>query len=44
MMVWSFYALNELNGKIEEEEEKERSLEASKWVYVLMRIMPDKVL
>jgi len=32
MMVWSIYALNELNGKLEEEEEKERSPEASEWV------------
>ena len=31
-MAWSVYALNELNGKLEEEEEKERSLEASEWV------------
>jgi len=31
-MVWSIYALNELNGKLEEEEEKERNPEASEWV------------
>jgi len=32
MMVWSIYTLNELNGKLEEEDEKERSPEASEWV------------
>ena len=43
MMVWSVYALNELNGKLEEEKEKECNLEASEWVYALMKIMSDKV-
>ena len=32
MMVWRIYILNELNGKLEYEYEKERSLEASDWV------------
>ena len=42
-MVRSIFILNELNGKLEDEEDKERNLEASKWVYALMKTMPHKV-
>ena len=32
MMVWRIYILNELNGKLEDEDEKERGPEALEWV------------
>ena len=44
MMIWNIYTLNELKGKLEEDEEKERNPEASEWVYALMKIMLDEVL
>jgi hypothetical protein len=42
-MVRIIYILNESNGKLEDEDEKEHIPEISEWIGVMMKTMPDKV-